>query len=97
MKKRLLPFPKPKTMFAPSISATFPQVLALRARYWVGWTLWKLGFPGLVCNLDITDSVTGQHIHIKTGPLFTKIQIDGRDYYFNQLTGRFDGTGMGCG
>ena len=97
MKNRLLTFPKPKTACAPSLSATFSQVLALRIRCWIGWAVWKLGFPGLVCDLDIIDNLTGQHVQIKTGPLFTKIQIDGRDYYFNQLTGRFDGTGMGCG
>ena len=56
----------------------------------------KLGFPGGIKDMTITDKLTGQHIEIKVGVLFTRLSVNGRDYYFRRLSGRFDGTGYGC-
>lgn len=74
------------------------------------WTIWKwrarilfdrilnrLGFPGTIQNAAIDDLVTGQKIRVSVGVLFTKISVDGRDYYFDRLSGRYDGSGSGCG
>lgn len=55
-----------------------------------------LHVPGLVHSVEIHDELTGQHITIQTRHLFTRISINGRDYYFSRLSGRFDGTGSGC-
>lgn len=56
----------------------------------------RTGFPGQIQDAVIDDSLTGQHVEVKVGLYFTKISVNGRDYYFHRLTGRFDGTGMGC-
>ena len=56
----------------------------------------KLGFPCIVRPFEYTDQYTGNHIKITDLTLFTKISINGRDYYFHRLSGKFDGTGSGC-
>ena len=56
----------------------------------------SLGFPGGIKDMTITDKLTGQHIEVKVGVLFTRLSVNGRDYYFRRLSGRFDGTGIGC-
>ena len=67
-----------------------------RVRQWLGRTANALRYPAVVQPMEISDPVTGCSIEIRVGSLFTVISVDGRDYYFKRLTGRFDGTGMGC-
>jgi hypothetical protein len=67
-----------------------------RAEALLGRLLSKLGFPGMVKPLEYEDSYTGNHLKITTSALFTIISINGRDYWFHRLSGRFDGTGSGC-
>jgi hypothetical protein len=55
-----------------------------------------LRIPGFVKDLDRFDEVSGQSIFISSSSRFTKISVNGRDYYFHRLTGRFDGAGSGC-
>ena len=68
----------------------------------VVWNIGKLfrwlGVPGALRNVEISDDVSGQRISISVGVLFTKITVNGRDYYFRRFSGLFDGTGssLGC-
>lgn len=77
---------------------------------WVGKLTWKIRvcfysfldfihFPGIIKCFEHKDLVTGQQLKIHVGFFFVKITIDGRDYYFRRLSGKFDGTGssIGCG
>lgn len=75
-------------------SATRLDVLRLRAQEAVGGWLTRLGVPGAVQPWEYTDALTGQHVQVRTSALFTILTINGRDYYFSRLTGRFDGTGQ---
>lgn len=68
-----------------------------RARELLGRLLNKVGVPGAVRNVHIKDALTGQEIDVHVSALFTRISVNGRDYYFTRATGKFDGTGMGCG
>lgn len=52
--------------------------------------------PGFVRKLEFHDKLTNTNIKIEPSFLFTVISINGRDYYFRRLSGRFDGTGSGC-
>ena len=61
-----------------------------------GRLLGRLGVPGAIRPVEINDQVTGLTIKVTVSPRFTMIKIDGRDFYFERLTGRFDGTGSGC-
>ena len=53
--------------------------------------------PGFVRPLEINDPVSGHRIRISASHLFTVISINGRDYYFRRLSGKYDGTGSGVG
>src|SRR5437773_381498 len=72
------------------------QTLVARVRGAIGHAMTRLGVGGLVHDLDYTDKVTGRHLEIRVGDMFTRISVDGRDYYFRRLTGKFDGTGTNC-
>lgn len=79
-----------------SIGASKIQILTSRFGERVGAMLNKLGFPGAIRNAVIRDELTDYVVEVSTGPLFTKISVNGRDYYFDRLTGRYDGSGCGC-
>lgn len=61
-----------------------------------GRLLQRLKIPGAVTDTIIEDGLTAQRIEVKVGVLFTRISVNGRDYYFDRVTGLFDGTGSGC-
>ena len=90
-----LKFPVPPR---PAVSSDRPQHrCSTRIRELMGSLLNRLGVPGFVRPVEFTDKLTGRTIQIDTGPLFTRVCVDGRDYYFKRLNGRYDGSGMGCG
>ena len=76
--------------------ATRWQIYKGRIRERVIGVLDLLHVPAALKSADINDDLTGDVIRIRAKGLFTKITINGRDYYFDRLTGRFDGTGLGC-
>jgi len=93
----IINFPQSKQIGAPAISgATTLDILSGRIREGLGRVLNFLRVPGRIKNLAVKDELTGQEIEIKVGVLFTRLTVNGRDYFFNRLTGKFDGTGMGC-
>jgi hypothetical protein len=71
-----------------------------RFKDWAEWGIGRLlnvsGVPGLVQPTAIEDSVAGLELSVKTTPLFTILSVNGRDFYFQRKSGRFDGTGTGC-
>ncbi len=76
--------------------ATRWEIYKSRIREAVIMTLDFLRIPAPLRTVEIDDPVTGDVIRIRATGLFTTITINGRDYYFDRLTGRFDGTGLGC-
>ncbi len=77
-------------------NATLWDILKSRCLEVSGRLLKFVSAPGFVRNASFQDSLTGRTIDIKVGILFTRLSIDGRDYYFHRVTGKFDGTGSGC-
>ena len=65
-----------------------------RIRQCIGKILARL--PGLLASTTINDSFSGQRLEIKVGTIYTRISVNGRDYYFSRLSGKFNGTGSGC-
>jgi hypothetical protein len=59
----------------------------------LGAALNRLAMPGAIRNAEIEDELTGQKLSVQVSPYFVRITVDGRDYYFNRFTGKFDGTG----
>lgn len=74
--------------------ATRRARVAASLRELVGRWLVRVGVPGFVADVEIHDDVTGHTIGVQTGPLFTRVTVDGRDFYFRRLTGRYDGAGV---
>jgi hypothetical protein len=91
---RILRFPTPPA--APTTGARWIDRWRGRCREAVGRLLRRLRVPGVIRACELTDAVTGQHVAVNVGTLYVRVTVDGRDYYFDRFTGRFDGTGMGC-
>ena len=72
------------------------DILKGRLRQFAGKILGRVRLPGLIASTTIYDSFTGQRLEVKVGVICTRISVNGRDYYFSRLSGRFDGTGSGC-
>ena len=48
----------------------------------------------MIQDIEIKDEATGQHIVVKTEKRFTKLSVDGRDYFFDRKSGKYTGSGM---
>jgi hypothetical protein len=79
-----------------TVGASRYQITRFRVREWLGAILNKLSVPGAIRSAVIRDELTGSIVEVSTGPLFTKLSVNGRDYYFERCTGRYDGSGSGC-
>jgi len=93
----ILTFPKAATGHAPHMGASRLVILLGRLRDVLGRTLNAIGAPGAIRPVALKDEVTGTDIQVSVSALFVRLSVNGRDYYFDRLSGRFDGTGMGCG
>lgn len=60
-------------------------------------TLNRLGVPGAVAPMSFRDEATGCTLTVANGHRFTIVTVDGRDFYFDRITGKFDGTGAPVG
>jgi hypothetical protein len=69
------------------------DILRSRMRQWAGRALNWLGAPGAVKDVALTDKLTGQRVSVNVGELFVRFSVNDRDYYFDRITGRFDGSG----
>ena len=75
---------------------TYIDTLQGEARRLCGHFLNSLRIPGTVRDYKIADQGNNQIIIISVGDSFTKISVNGSDYYFNRLTGKYEGKGTGC-
>lgn len=89
----IIPFRKISIGRPATSGATRFDVLKGRIRELAGAVANRLGMPGVIRNADISDSVTGQKLTVQVSPWFVRLSVDGRDYYFDRLTGTFDGAG----
>jgi hypothetical protein len=79
-----------------TVGATKWDIVKTRLQERFGAALNRRRVAGFVQPISYQDLVTGDLIEIRVSALFTTLSINGRDYYFKRLTGRFDGTGQGC-
>ena len=78
---------------AAQASASTLDIIGARLREWLGRVLNAAGLPGAIKDMKITDSVTGHRGAVEVGDLHVRFSVEERDFYFDRLTGRFDGTG----
>jgi hypothetical protein len=86
-------FPSERVSHAARAGATTADKARSRLRAGVGRLMNKLGVPAAIQPIEITDELTKQHVAVNVDDLFVCVSVDGRDYYFDRITGRFDGTG----
>lgn len=92
-RREVLRFPSERIAKAARGGATWPEIWAGRVRQWLGRAFNKVGAPGAIREIEVKDKLAGQHFAVSIGELFVCVSVNGRDYYFDRLTGRFDGTG----
>ncbi len=93
IRSNIIGFPSERVSRAPRDGATMIDVLGSRMRMGIGRLLNRLGVPAAIQPVEFTDETTKQHVAVAVDDLFVRLSVDGRDYYFDRLTGRFDGTG----
>ena len=93
MSVRLLQSPPKATGQEPSNPVSLRAKWETRLRLSLGVFLNRRRVPGVIQPLDFEDPLTGTRLEIRVTPLFTIVQINGRDFYFRRLSGDFDGTG----
>ena len=93
MKHRLLRFPTERTSHPARSGATALDTIKSRLRETIGSLANRLGLPGAVQPVEIHDQATGQRISIAVGAVMVRMTVNGRDFYFDRLTGRLDGAG----
>jgi hypothetical protein len=86
-------FPTERVQRPAQRNASLLEIAAGRLRRWLGRILNHLGIPGAIQPMEFDDVLAGQRISASVGELFVCISVNGRDYYFDRTTGRFDGTG----
>lgn len=79
--------------FSTEMGANWWQKKRTRLSIALGSMLNRWRVPGTVQPMIYDDDLTGTHLEVRVSPLFTVVQINGRDYYFRRLNGVFDGTG----
>jgi hypothetical protein len=93
VKRAVVRFPSERVVSSARGGATWLEIWTGRLREWLGRSLNLLGAPGAIREMEFSDQLAGQHIAVSVGELFVCMSVNGRDYYFDRLTGRFDGTG----
>lgn len=93
LSRTVVRFPGERVERAARVDASKLEILVGRFRQWVGRVLNRAHAPGAIRTMDYEDKLAGQHIAVSVGELYTCVSVNGRDYYFDRLTGKFDGTG----
>ena len=92
----IISFPIKQKLYPSSTGATKTDIIVGRIKECLGRTLLRTGIPAMLSDCSINDELTGQQIDIQSGVLFTRVSINGRDYFFDRFTGKYSGTGTGC-
>ena len=97
VQRAVLHFPVERVVRPARGGATWLEIRAWRLRQWLGRMLNSFRAPGAIRDVEVQDALTGQRLAVSVGELFVCVNVNGRDYYFDRFTGRFDGTGASAG
>jgi hypothetical protein len=90
---RVLAFPSARVGRPSAMGATRWDIWRGRLVELIGVALNRARIPGAVRDVTLKDSLTGQEVEIRVGVLSTRISVNGRDYYFDRITGKQNGAG----
>jgi hypothetical protein len=58
----------------------------------VGWGLEKLRAPAVLKEFEFVDPETNETIYLSTGRRYSVLHVRGKRFFFDRITGVFDGT-----
>jgi hypothetical protein len=101
----VIPFPAAKLV--PALAAATEQPIATARPAAVtqprtGWALLRQRLSrwwfrnhktGAIQEIELDESLTGQRLSVWVGEHYVRLCVDGQDYYFDRVTGQFDGIG----
>ena len=90
---QVLRFPTERVARAASGGATQLDIWKGRVRESIGRILNLARAPGAIQDMYVKDTLTGHEVALSVGDFFVRLSVDGRHYYFDRLTGKFNGTG----
>jgi hypothetical protein len=93
IKNDVLQFPADRTGHPAREGATVFDVARSRIRTTVGRMANRLGLPGTIRVVDIHDATAGHRVTVTIGVNVLRLTVNGRDFYFDRLTGRYEGSG----
>src|SRR5262245_27646752 len=97
VKRAVVRFPTERLPRSARDGATQVEIWVGRAQQSLGRILNWIGAPGAIRSVEVDDELANQHVAVSVGELFVCVRVNGRDYYFDRLSGRFDGTGVSPG
>jgi len=57
-----------------------------------GWCLERIGAPAKLREFEFVDPDTDEAVYLSTGKRFSVLSIGARRFYFDRISGKFDGT-----
>jgi hypothetical protein len=93
--KHIIRFPSERTSHPVRNGASWIDIGKGRLRACLGHMMNWFGLPGAISAAEIDDHSTGQHVAVAVDAHFVRLTVNGRDFYFDRLTGRYDGAGSG--
>ena len=78
---------------APDTFAPRPERKVDRIPRWVRRWLFRANVPGAIRDIELHESLTGRLFSVFVGEYFVCVRVDGDNYYFDRITGRFNGVG----
>jgi hypothetical protein len=69
------------------------QNVRSNVRYLLGICLEYFGAPARVREFEYVDPVTNDTVYLATGARYSVLHVGCKAFFFNRVTGQFDGTG----
>jgi hypothetical protein len=63
-------------------------------RNFAGWSLEKLRTPARLKPFEFVDPETNETVYVYTDRLYSVLCVGQRRFYFDRITGAFDGTSL---
>jgi hypothetical protein len=53
----------------------------------------KLHYAAKIKEFEYVDPITNEAVYLSTGARYAVLHVGGKQFFFDRVTGRFDGTG----
>ena len=81
---------------SPFAGSRFSLLRLQLKRWWrekSGWVLEKLHSPAKIKEFEYVDPITNEAVYLSTGTRYSVLHVGDKQFFFDRVTGRFDGTG----